>query len=217
LLLGYVTVANGATAITNANITDKRFNASLGAQNGSLIVNQNGTGTNAKIQAAGIDANVNLELDTKGSGTIVATTTSLSTMGGSWLTWTPTWTNFTLGNGVVAARYLQVGKRVTATLALTMGSTSSISGIFTFSLPVTANAIYTGTGSGQYMLGVAYIEKAGVAGYTGYIQTRSPTTANLIVVGTASTYGGNTSAQASIPFTWSTGDFYSSTFEYETV
>jgi hypothetical protein len=70
LLLGYVTVVNGASAITNANITDKRFNASLGAQNGSLIVNQNGTGTNAKVQAAGVDANVNLELDTKGTGIV---------------------------------------------------------------------------------------------------------------------------------------------------
>lgn len=68
VLLGYVTVANGASAITNSNITDKRFNASVGAQNGSLIVTQSATGQNANIQAAGIDASVNLELDPKGTG-----------------------------------------------------------------------------------------------------------------------------------------------------
>lgn len=70
LLLAIVTVANGASSITNSNITDKRFNASVGAQNGSLIVTQQGTGTDAIIQAAGIDANVNLNLKTKGTGNL---------------------------------------------------------------------------------------------------------------------------------------------------
>lgn len=70
LLLAIVTVANAASSITNSNITDKRYNASNGAQNGSLVVQQNGTGTDAKIQAAGIDANVNLDLRTKGTGVI---------------------------------------------------------------------------------------------------------------------------------------------------
>lgn len=68
LLLAIVTVANAASSITNSNITDKRFNASIGAQNGSLIVTQNGTGTDAIIQGAGIDANVNVTVKTKGIG-----------------------------------------------------------------------------------------------------------------------------------------------------
>lgn len=70
LLLAIVTVANGASSITNSNITDKRFNASVGAQAGSLIVTQNGTGTDATIQAAGIDSNVNLTLSPKGTGAV---------------------------------------------------------------------------------------------------------------------------------------------------
>lgn len=70
LLLAIVTVANGASSITNGNITDKRFNTSIGAQNGSLIVTQQSTGTDAIIQAAGIDANVNLSLMPKGTGAI---------------------------------------------------------------------------------------------------------------------------------------------------
>lgn len=68
LLLAIVTVANGASSITNSNITDSRFNASVGAQNGSLIVTQSATGQDAKIQAAGIDANVNISLLPKGTG-----------------------------------------------------------------------------------------------------------------------------------------------------
>lgn len=82
LLLAIVTVANGAAAITNSNITDKRYNASLGAQNGSLIVNQNGTGTNAKVQAAGIDANVALELDAKGTSGVVVPSGGLTVTAG---------------------------------------------------------------------------------------------------------------------------------------
>jgi len=70
LLLAVITVSNGASSITNANITDKRFNTSIGAQNGSLIVTQASTGTDAIIQAAGTDANVNLDLKAKGTGLI---------------------------------------------------------------------------------------------------------------------------------------------------
>ena len=70
LLLAIVTVANGASSITNSNITDKRFNTSIGAQNGSLIVTQQSTGLDAIIQAAGQDANININLKPKGTGLI---------------------------------------------------------------------------------------------------------------------------------------------------
>jgi len=70
LLLAIVTVANGASSITNSNITDKRFNTSIGAQNGSLIVTQASTGTDAKVQAAGVDANVNISITPKGTGVV---------------------------------------------------------------------------------------------------------------------------------------------------
>lgn len=71
LLLAVVTVANAASSITNSNITDKRFNTSIGAQNGSLIVTQSATGQDAILQAAGVDANVNLNLKPKGTGRVI--------------------------------------------------------------------------------------------------------------------------------------------------
>jgi hypothetical protein len=70
LLLAVVTVANGASSITNSNISDKRFNTSIGAQNGSMIVTQQATGDDAIIQAAGQDTNINLNLNTKGTGVV---------------------------------------------------------------------------------------------------------------------------------------------------
>lgn len=72
LLLAIVTVANGASSITNSNIVDKRFNTSIGAQNGSLIVTQQATGDKAIIQAAGIDANVSVNILPKGTGNVEA-------------------------------------------------------------------------------------------------------------------------------------------------
>ena len=77
LLLAIVTVANGASSITNSNITDKRFNTSIGAQNGSLIVTQASTGVAAKVQAAGTDANIDLDIDTKGTGVVKINSTQI--------------------------------------------------------------------------------------------------------------------------------------------
>jgi hypothetical protein len=77
LLLAVVTVSNGAASITNGNIADRRVNASVGGQGGSLIVTQTSSGAYAKVQAAGIDANVDLDLDTKGAGVIRANGTQL--------------------------------------------------------------------------------------------------------------------------------------------
>src|SRR5690348_2617044 len=70
-------------------------------------------------------------------------------------TWTPTWTNFTVGNGTLSyARYIQVGKRVTATWKFILGTTSSASGNISLSLPLTAQvavpAAFTTAGRGRY-------------------------------------------------------------------
>jgi hypothetical protein len=70
VMIAMVTVANGATFIANASITDKRTNASIGAQLGSLIVTQPSTGNPALVQAAGVDTNIDLNLNPKGTGNV---------------------------------------------------------------------------------------------------------------------------------------------------
>lgn len=132
-----------------------------------------------------------------------------------WQTYTPTWTNVTIGNATVSVYYSQTGKTVTVNLNVTLGNTSSVSGLITFSLPVTAAPRYSGGGVGQSLLGVAYIENAGVAGYTGFIRVTSTTTASLRIAGTAGTYLGNDATSASAPFTFTTGSFFNATFTYE--
>lgn len=71
LLLAIVTVANGATSITNSNISDQRSNSVIGSQGGSIIVTQPSPGNPAVIQTAGTDGNINLDVNAKGTGTVV--------------------------------------------------------------------------------------------------------------------------------------------------
>lgn len=63
---------------------------------------------------------------------------SLIGSGTAWTSWTPTWTNFTIGNGTNACKYQQIGKTVYWRLVTTLGTTSSMGTAPTFTLPVTS-------------------------------------------------------------------------------
>lgn len=61
-----------------------------------------------------------------------------STALGAWQSWTPTWVNFTVGNGTNTGNYIEIGKTVFFRIVTVLGSTSSMSTGPTFSLPVTS-------------------------------------------------------------------------------
>ncbi len=84
---------------------------------------------------------------------------------GAAITYTPVWTNGTLGNGTLAGNYTVTNLTVAFTLSLVWGSTTSSSGNWTFTLPPFATTITAylqpGTiigsgGSGNY-LGILFI------------------------------------------------------------
>lgn len=54
----------------------------------------------------------------------------------SWVPYTPTLTNITLGNGTVIAEYCQQGDEVGVSFLLTFGSTTSVTSTPQFSFPV---------------------------------------------------------------------------------
>lgn len=67
-----------------------------------------------------------------------------------WTSWTPTWTNLTLGNGTQTAFYTQIGKTVFYRVQIVFGTTSSIAGATAFTLPVALSANgYTGSQANQ--------------------------------------------------------------------
>jgi hypothetical protein len=72
-----------------------------------------------------------------------------------WTSWVPTWANLSVGNGVVTAKYINIGKLVSFHLYVDFGTTTSVSGDVTFSLPV--NNAHMAVGTGWLDVGSAYM------------------------------------------------------------
>jgi hypothetical protein len=103
--------------------------------------------------------------------------TELAPLAKQWETWTPTWTNLTVGNGTQVARYLQVGKTVHVFYLLTLGSTSSVGSDPNVTPPVPLASDYTG----RTVLGNARIN-AGTAVTVGICVPTTATPSNLRVL-----------------------------------
>lgn len=248
LLLAEVTVSNGASSISNSNITDRRIVSNLTFNNGwnrfsvtpayasSTTFTLTGDWTNV------LSKGTKIWFKQSGSskyfyvtGTSYSTgTTTVTVTGGTdytvanatiydahysqaespaghpiWFNYTPTWTNVTIGNATVDAKFAIHGRTVEGRIGFTYGGTTSISGNITFSLPATADV-----GSG-YDIGGAYIEDNAVAGYRGFLATASTTTAQLTVGNAAGTYVTNTATGAAVPFaSWGSGDFFRGYYRY---
>jgi len=85
--------------------------------------------------------------------------------GWAWQSFTPTWTNLTLGNAVQTAHYAQIGKLVRVIIRMTFGTTSVMGTGPYFTPPVTAHSIYN-DGSTNFLCGWAsYLNGPGVAGF----------------------------------------------------
>ena len=125
--------------------------------------------------------------------------------GGTFSAWTPSYTNITVGNGTVVARYTQTGKSVFAYWKFTLGSTSSYGNAARISLPVTATSVnFRGEGYGL---------DAGTVEVIGQAYLHSTTLMNLQVPLNGS-YG-STQASATFPWTWTTNDEIILCIQYE--
>lgn len=128
----------------------------------------------------------------------------LNTIAGAWDSFTPTLTNVTLGNGTATGYKKKVGRTVFFWVQVTLGSTSAITGGIRVDLPETASA----AGAGGFDVSF-YDDSAGAA--TGYFvgaAIMETTYVALRAVGTAATYGGMTGLSSTIPFTWTTSDWF---------
>ena len=129
--------------------------------------------------------------------------TATGELGGAWASWTPTWTNLTVGNGTVNAKYTQIGKTVHFRMSLVFGSTTSLTNSIAISLPVSVSTDYYH--DTKTKIGFAHLEDAGVANYIGVIGVVGDDPTLLSVYYINASFG--TSGISSIaPFTWSTGD-----------
>jgi hypothetical protein len=129
---------------------------------------------------------------------------------GAITSWTPTFTNLTLGNGTLIAEYQRVGNIVFGFIYVTLGSTSSISGDVHFTLPV-------GNSKRPFFTGNAYYVDNGVAVYGGSFEfTTNGGNGYFRITNAATTYiNPALTIGASTPFTWGTGDYLAGYFRYE--
>ena len=124
--------------------------------------------------------------------------------------YTPTYTNFTVGNGTVIARYAESGKLVYFQVQITFGSTTSVSGLIKISLPVTAK------NNGNAVTIPALFTDAGLNEYIGFgaiDQTNS--VVSLFADDASATYLKYALTSSSVPFTWGTADVINVSGSYE--
>lgn len=125
---------------------------------------------------------------------------------GGWISYTPTFTNVTVGNGTLTAAYKKVGKLVFVRIVLMFGSTSSISGDIQFTLPVNKS---TYGGASGAPLGPGKCSDVSLAAtYPAQVISivADPTSARLRVFDTSTAYAFLAQCSSTIPFTWTTSD-----------
>lgn len=133
--------------------------------------------------------------------------------GWTWTSYIPTWTNLTVGNATQSTAYARIGKAVIVRLFIKLGTTSSVSGDVSFTLPVTAIS-YAGT-SNVPALGIINMYDAASSVVKGMVNFVSTTTGGLRAWNSSGTYVGNTNLSSTAPFTWAQNYEISGTFIYE--
>lgn len=119
-------------------------------------------------------------------------------------TWTASGTAPSLGNGSISGYYIRNGRMIQAYVSMQLGSTSTTgSGDWRFSLPSTAQ---------RDSIGSSLFADAGTQSYIG--ASFAVASQSYATIG-SNNAGGNLSA--SIPFTWTDGDFLRFSVQYETV
>jgi hypothetical protein len=128
---------------------------------------------------------------------------------GNWTTYVPTWTNVTVGNGTVTARWTRVmGKTIKGYVRFVLGNTSAITGGVSVSLPATTHASMAAT---NVRVGYAtYLDDSTGSRYWGAPIIGTATT--LVLCDNANPYAQITGA---IPFAWATSDVLYVFFEFE--
>ena len=107
---------------------------------------------------------------------------------------TPTFVNVTLGNGAVAGWYKRSGSQITLYASLVFGSTTAVTGQIAVTGPLAATKSALGSAAGLHSSpGVLYSS----------VSTISTASTNVLVY---SNNGTGTYWNATIPFTWATGD-----------
>ena len=127
----------------------------------------------------------------------------------AWTSYTPTFTNFTLGNGTITySKYAKLGRVVLLEVGVNLGTTSAVSGRIGISLPVIAATIPNRT------QGTCALSAGAISG-VGSLAIDTTTRLDLYALNVAGTYIANANTSATVPGTWATGSFFNFKTFYE--
>lgn len=126
-------------------------------------------------------------------------------IGDPWTSYSPTLSNWTLGNGTLTGYYIQAGSLVIGKLSYTVGSTDTKSGAIVFSLPVTK---VTDGGLGTPLGTAELFDTSGSA--RNFVHCAQNATGSMRFYDAA-----GTAVTDASPWTWATGDTIEVSFRYE--
>lgn len=128
--------------------------------------------------------------------------------GTGWVIWSepaqdhvPTWTNLTVGNGSQTFQYRRSDGWCDYEGRLTFGTTTSVTGLFTLSLPFTAASYISGT-----MFNGRYLDNSGALYYAAGFTTTTTVLTFLAWNAAAATSVSWSFTGAGSPFTWAVDD-----------
>ena len=139
----------------------------------------------------------------------VLTAAELNGIGEAAVSFTPTFSGYTRGNGTSVAYYMRVNKMVYLYVKETLGSTSSVTGSIAFTLPIAA------VRAEAVQMGRSRIDDTGNTIFWGTTQSANGTTCVLFADLASGTYTSFASTSATVPMTWTNTDAFSFSFVYE--
>jgi hypothetical protein len=145
-------------------------------------------------------ARVNVDAN-ESTSILAADIDDLRTVAGGWRDVVTNLVNVSEGNGTFTGRYQQTGQTVRYAGSFVIGSTTSIVGSVSLDLPVPKHANWSGT------LGSIQLSDTGTKNYPGVV------TSGGVLIHSHDTGSGLVSA--TVPFTWTTGDYIAWNLTYE--
>lgn len=203
----------GAAGVTHSLEVEAVISPAAAAHTYKLAAVVVGAGTATMIAGADFPAYILVE-DITGTLWPVGQSIGAGTIASEeWPPWTPTFTNFTLGNGTLTAKYQKIGRTVHWYLKVILGSTSVMGSSPTFTLPMASSSMYNNS-LYDYM-GTGWIMDSGTAHHPLACHWASSTALNLVTMNAAGAYVVFNGLNATTPMSWVSGDMFACQGTYE--
>jgi hypothetical protein len=121
---------------------------------------------------------------------------------GSWVSFTPSWNNFTIGNGIENWWYCVVNEMLFISGRTVWGNTTSQTGALQMEIPYGTSIMNLAQPVGS----ANYLENTSGTNYVGFITTQSSTTLGFREFNVSGSFVTQANVFATSPFTWNLND-----------